>query len=52
MVLPMKNKHIYRSRILEAKFREILKFFCLDLEAVKVAQICKISEQTIDKIFK
>lgn len=52
MILPMKNKYIYRSRISEAKFREILKFFYLDLEAVKVAQICKISEKTIDKIFK
>lgn len=52
MILPMKNKYIYHSRISEAKFREILKFFCLDLEAVKVAQICKISEKTINKIFK
>ena len=52
MIKPMKNKYIYRSRISEAKFREILRFFCLDLEAKKVAIICKISEKTIDKIFK
>lgn len=29
-----------------------MKFFCFDLEAVKVAEICNISEKTIDKIFK
>ena len=29
-----------------------MKFFCLDLEAIKVAEICKISEKTINKIFK
>ena len=29
-----------------------MKFFCLDLEAIKVAEIFKISEKTIDKIFK
>ena len=43
MIVAMKNKYIYRSRISEKKFREILKFFCLDLEAVKVAEICNIS---------
>ena len=48
----MKNKYIYHSKISEAKFLRILKFFCLDLEAKKVAIICKISEKTINKIFK
>ena len=48
----MKNKYIYRSLNFWEKFREILKFFCLDLEAIKVAEICKISEKTINKIFK
>ena len=52
MILPMKNKYMYRSRISEKKFREILKFFCLDLEAIKVAEICKISQKSTDKIFK
>ena len=52
MITSMKNKYIYRSRISEKKFREILKLFCLDLEAKKVAEISKISQKTIDKIFK
>jgi len=47
----MKNKYIFRSRISEKKFREILKLFCIDIEAKKVAEITKISRPTINKIF-
>ena len=52
MITPMKNKYIVRSRISEKKFREILKYFALDLEAKKIAQLCQISEQSLCKIFK
>lgn len=52
MIYTMKNKYIIRSRISEAKFREILKLFCLDIEAVKIAEICHISQKTTDKICK
>jgi hypothetical protein len=38
-ILSMLNKYIIRSRISEAKFREIIRFFCLDLEAKKIAEI-------------
>lgn len=48
----MKNKYIVRLRILEAKFREILRYFCLDIEAVKIAEIIKIYRKTINKILK
>jgi transposase len=48
----MLNKYIIRSRISEAKFREIIRFFCLDLEANKVAEISGISRNSINKIFK
>ena len=30
MITRMKNKYIIRSRISEAKFREILRYFCKD----------------------
>jgi transposase len=36
----------------EAKFREIIRFFCLDLEAKKIAEISGISRNSINKIFK
>jgi len=48
----MLNKYIIRSRIPEAKFREILRFFCLDLEANKIAEISDISRNSMNKIFK
>ena len=48
----MKNKYIIRSRILEKKFREILKYFAEDIEASKISNFTKISEVTICKIFR
>ena len=48
----MLNKYIIRSRISEAKLREIIRFFCLDLEAKKVAEISGVSRNSINKIFK
>jgi len=47
----MKNKYFIRSRISEKKFREILRLFCLDIEAKKVSKLTGISRVTINKIF-
>ena len=48
----MKNKYIVRSRISEKKFREILRYFALDLEAKKIAEICKISRPCVNRILR
>ena len=48
----LKNKHMVRSRISEAKFREILKYFTEDIEASKISNLTKISEVTLCKIFR
>ena len=48
----MKNKYIYRSRISEKKFREILKYFAQDIEAIKIANLTGISRISVDKILK
>ena len=48
----MKNKYIIRSRISEAKFREILKYFTEDIEASKISNLTKISEAIPYKIFR
>ena len=48
----MKNKYCERSRISEAKFREIIRYFSLDIEAKKIAELTKISRPTINKILK
>ena len=47
----MKNKYCKRSRISEKKFREIIKYFSLDLEAKKISILTGISEQTLTKYF-
>ena len=52
MILSMKNKYIYRSRISEKKFREILKYFTEDIEATKIANLTGISRISINKILK
>ncbi len=47
----MKNKYIIRSRISEAKFRQIVKLFCYDIEAKKVSELTGVSRPTINKLF-
>ena len=41
-----KGSHISRS-----KFREILRLFLLDIEAIKVSILTKISRPTVNKIY-
>jgi len=47
----LKNKYIYRSRILEHKFRDILKAFCLDIEANKCSELCGVNRNTASNIY-
>jgi transposase-like protein len=44
-----KNKYINRSRISEAKFREFLRLFCLDIEATKIATLTGLNKNTIHR---
>lgn len=46
----MVNKYKKRSRISEAKFREIIRLFALDIEATKIAALTGISRRSINKI--
>ena len=48
----MKNRYIVRSRISEAKFREILKYFAEDIEASKISNLTKISKVSLCRIFR
>ena len=38
--------------ISEAEFREILRYFCLDIKTVKIAEICNILRNTVNKNYK
>jgi len=44
-----KNKYVIRSRISEKKFREIIKYFSVDLNAVQMAELTGLSRQSINK---
>ena len=43
------NRYIKRSRISEAKFRQILKLFILDIDATNIAKITGLNRNTINR---
>ena len=45
----MKNKYVIRSRISEAKFRELVRYFSLDLDATKIAVLTGLNRNTINR---
>ena len=47
-----KNRYFVRSRISEAKFREIIRLFSADLTASQIATLAKINRNTANKILK
>jgi transposase len=48
----MINKYVYRSRISETKFRQIIKCFCADLTASQISDLSGMSRNSINKILK
>ena len=47
--MKVKNKYVIRSRISEKKFRKIIKYFSIDLNAVQIKERTGLSRQTINK---
>ena len=47
----MKNKYLYHAHIDERTFRQILRAFCLDIEATKVAKMYQISRPSVNKLY-
>lgn len=47
----MYNKYLYRSRISASKFREIIKLFSVDLNAIQIRKLTNLSRNSINKIF-
>ena len=43
------NKYAERSRISEAKFREFVRYFALDLDAQKIALLTRLNRNTINR---
>ena len=48
----MKNKYIKVTHISERKIREIIRFFSLDIEAKKTAELTGISRPTMNKFYR
>ena len=47
----MENKYIRRSHLSEAKFRQLLKCFSLDLTATQTAEMTALNRKTVDRIY-
>jgi transposase len=45
-----KNKYCHHSHISERKFREIVRYFALDLEASKIAELTGVSRNSVNRI--
>jgi len=48
----MRNKYINRSRISEAKFRALVKYFSLDLDAQRIASLVGLNRNTVNRYLR
>ena len=47
----MKNKYIHRSKISEAKFRQLVKLFSLDLTATQATEHTGLNRNTVNRLY-
>lgn len=45
----MTNKYVNRAKISEVKFRELLRFFSLDLTAIQIAELTVLNRNTVNR---
>lgn len=50
--MTMKNKYANRSKISEAKFRELLRLFSLNLEATQISELTGLNRNTVNRFLK
>ena len=50
--MTMRNKYVKRSRISEKKFRQIIKLFSLDLDAVQISKLSHLNRNTVNHYLK
>lgn len=51
-VLTMNNKYIKNAKISEDKFRQLLKLFSVDLDAIQISEIIGLSRNTVNRYLK
>lgn len=47
--MAMKNKYAHRSKISEAKTRQIVRLFAIDLDASQIAMVTNLNRNTINR---
>ena len=47
----MKNKYVNRSKISEAKFRQLVKLFALDLTATQATELTRLNRNTVNRLY-
>ena len=50
--MTMRNKYVNRSRISERKFRQLVKLFSLDLDAVQITELSHLNRNTVNRYLK
>ena len=50
--MTMKNKYVLRSKISEAKFRQLVRLFCVDLTATQIAQVADLNRNTVNRLLQ
>lgn len=45
----MNNKYVNRAKISEAKFRELVRFFSIDLTAIQIAELTGLNRNTVNR---
>ena len=50
--MPTKNKYAINAKITEAKIRQIVKLFVVDLDASQIAKITSLNRNTVNRYIK
>jgi transposase len=50
--MTMKNRYANRSKISEAKFRELVRLFSLNLEATQIAELTTLNRNTVNRFLR
>jgi transposase-like protein len=50
--MSINNRYIYRSKISEAKFRELVRYFCDDLDATQITSLSGLNRNTVNRYLK
>lgn len=51
-MMPIKNKYAKNAKISEAKTRQIVKLFAVDLDASQIAQVTNLNRNTVNRFLK